>query len=52
MDDGTDGWKGGPTPTNTAGQTDTTNIIMVEMGRVGKNKLQNLDVRNISARLH
>jgi hypothetical protein len=25
-DDGTDGWKGGPTPTttNTAGQTDTT----------------------------
>ncbi len=30
MDDGTDGWKGGPTTTNTAGQTDTTNIIMVE----------------------
>jgi hypothetical protein len=30
-DDGTDGWKGGPTTTNTAGQTDTTNIIMVEI---------------------
>jgi hypothetical protein len=30
-DDGTDGWKGGPTPTNTTGQTDTTNIIMVEI---------------------
>jgi hypothetical protein len=32
-DDGTDGWKGGPTPTttNTPGQTDTTDIIMLEM---------------------
>jgi hypothetical protein len=32
-DDGTDGWKGGPTPTNTntTGQTDTTDIIMLEM---------------------
>jgi hypothetical protein len=30
-DDATDGWKGGPTPTNTAGQTDTTDIIMLEM---------------------
>jgi hypothetical protein len=34
-DDGTDGWKGGPTPTNTAGQTDTTDIIMLEMGKAG-----------------
>jgi hypothetical protein len=32
MDDRTDGWKGGPTPTTTnTGQTDTTDIIMLEI---------------------
>jgi hypothetical protein len=36
MDDGTDGWKGGPTPTNTTGQTDTTDIIMLEIRTFSK----------------